>query len=161
MTDLGFEWDEVVRLIKLVETRGLSELVVEEEGRRIVIRGAGYAPDRATTPQTFGEHPPNVAYSELPVDLEPLPAEAHLAVSRRIAVEAPMVGVFYRASGPDTAPYVEVGDHVEVGQTIGMLEAMKVFSEIESEHAGRVVEVLAQNGQLVKAHEPIMYLAPD
>jgi acetyl-CoA carboxylase biotin carboxyl carrier protein len=161
MADLGFELEEVARLIKLVESRGLSELVVEEEGKRIVIRGADYAPVRPAQHEIAGDAAAPHAYEELPATLEPLQSEAHIAVSKRIAVEAPMVGVFYRASGPDTAPYVEVGDHVEVGQAIGLLEAMKVFSEIESEHAGRVVEILAHNGQLVKAHEPIMYLAPD
>jgi acetyl-CoA carboxylase biotin carboxyl carrier protein len=161
MADLGFEMEEVARLIKLVESRGLTELVVEEEGRRIVIRGADYAPALSRQPQRQAEEPALLGQPAVRAELEPLPMDAHLAVQKRITVEAPMVGVFYRAAGPDTAPYVEAGDRVEVGQVVGLLEAMKVFSEIESEYAGTVVEIVAQSGQLVKSHEALMYLAPE
>jgi acetyl-CoA carboxylase biotin carboxyl carrier protein len=87
-----------------------------------------------------------------------IPAPEAAPAENRIPLSSPTVGVFYRAAGPDTAPYVEVGDHVEEGQTIGMLEAMKVFSEILAEHAGVVVEIVAHNGQLVKTNEPLIYL---
>jgi acetyl-CoA carboxylase biotin carboxyl carrier protein len=71
-----------------------------------------------------------------------------------------MGGVFYRSPSPDTAPYVEVGDRVEVGQTIGIIEAMKVFSEVPSEHAGTVLELAAKNGSLVRQGDPLIYLKP-
>jgi acetyl-CoA carboxylase biotin carboxyl carrier protein len=160
MTDLGFELEEIARLIKLVEQRGLSELIVEEEGRRIVIRGAGYKPTQSM--RMIAPSPDAVATESQSHDPQlqiPAPVAAPAApIENRIALSSPTVGVFYRAAGPDTAPYVEVGDRVEEGQTIGMLEAMKVFSEIPAEHAGIVAEVVAHNGQLVKTNEPLLYL---
>jgi acetyl-CoA carboxylase biotin carboxyl carrier protein len=158
MADLGFELEEIARLIKLVEQRGLSELVVEEADRRVVIRGVGYQRKQATVaaPTSAASSAPAV-YAESIV----LPVYEAPVVEERVAVVSPMVGVFYRSPSPDAAPYVEVGDHVEVAQTIGMIEAMKVFSEVPSEHAGRVAEVAAENGQLVKTNEPILYLIPD
>jgi acetyl-CoA carboxylase biotin carboxyl carrier protein len=167
MADLGFELEEIARLIKLVEQRGLAELIVEDADRRIVIRGVGYgrqqraaAPAPAQTPGTTADATTDAttgAGAEFATpDLDELFPE-----EKGVAVLSPMVGVFYRSAGPDTAPYVEVGDHVEVGQTIGMIEAMKVFSEVPSDHAGTVSGIAAENGQLVKSNEPILYLIPD
>ena len=82
-----------------------------------------------------------------------------IAVSdERVAVESPTVGVFYRSASPDSPPLIEVGDRIEDGQVIGMLEAMKVFSEIVSDHAGVVVEIVARNGALVRQGEVLLYL---
>jgi acetyl-CoA carboxylase biotin carboxyl carrier protein len=72
-----------------------------------------------------------------------------------------MTGVFYRSARPDSPPFVEIGDHVEIGQTIGLVEAMKVFSEIPAEQAGIVVEIPSRSGQLVREGEPLLYLKPD
>jgi acetyl-CoA carboxylase biotin carboxyl carrier protein len=158
MPDLGFELEEIARLIKLVEQRGLSELIVEEADRRVVIRGVGYQRKQsgaaAAAPAPSGAPLLQAEAPHIHFD-EPAPPE------ERISVVSPMVGVFYRSPSPDAAPYVEVGDRVEVGQTIGMIEAMKVFSEVPSDHAGRVAELAAENGQLVKTNEPILYLLPD
>jgi biotin carboxyl carrier protein len=71
-------------------------------------------------------------------------------------IRAPLVGVFYRAPAPDAPPYVEVGDWVEPGQTVGLIEAMKVFSEITTEIAGRVIAIAAGNGELVEAGQALM-----
>ncbi|HLV81808.1 MAG TPA: biotin/lipoyl-containing protein, partial [Chthonomonadaceae bacterium] len=79
----------------------------------------------------------------------------------QVPLSSPMMGLFYRSDKPGAAPFVEVGDHIAVGQTIGIIEAMKVFSEIPAEQAGTVQSVLAQDGQLVQAGEPLMLLRPD
>lgn len=157
MPDLGFELSEISRLIKLVEQRGLSELIVEEGDRRIVIRGVGYRRDRHAVVAV----PQSEALSGYPAGPLEIAREEAPKVETRIPVVSPMVGVFYRSGGPDTAPFVEVGDRVEVGQTVGLIEAMKVFSEVPSEHAGRVAEIVAENGQLVRPNEALLYLLPD
>jgi acetyl-CoA carboxylase biotin carboxyl carrier protein len=145
MYEDSVDLDRLAALIRLVETRGLAELVVEENGCRYVIRGAR-APGRAgATPITT---PGPVAAPE--------PPEA----DDRIAVVAPMVGVFYRAPAPTERPYVEVGDPVEEGQTIGIIEAMKVFSEVPSDASGIVDEIPVADGELVKPGQPLLYVRP-
>jgi acetyl-CoA carboxylase biotin carboxyl carrier protein len=149
MAELGFELDEIARLIRLVETRHLAELVVEEGERRIVVRGAARPADAAAEPTV-----PTLAQE--PASAENLSEEP----SNEIPLTAPMVGVFYRSSGPDQPPFVEPGDHIEIGQTIGIIEAMKVFSEVPAEKAGVVSRVVAENGRLVRQGDPILYLRP-
>ncbi len=129
-------------LIRLVESRGLKELIFEENGCRYEIRGFGRPGVEAETP--LADEPPGT--SEAVYD-------------GRLAVTAPMVGVFYRAPGPGEPPFVEVGDRIERGQTVGVIEAMKVFSEVPSEHEGVVVEIVADDGKLVKPGDVLLYLA--
>src|SRR2546423_5544337 len=125
--DFGIEMAEIERLVALVESRRLAELVVEEDGVEIRIRGV-----RRGGPRRVGE----LAAPRDGAAPEPShrpAAGSHAKVGDRIAVSSPTVGVFYRSGGPDMPAYVEVGDHVEAGQTVGLLEAMKVFSEIPAE----------------------------
>ena len=74
-------------------------------------------------------------------------------------IKSPMVGTFYRASGPDAAPFVQEGDTVTVGQTIGIIEAMKTMNQITADHAGKVVKILTSNGQPVEFGQPLIQLA--
>ena len=77
-----------------------------------------------------------------------------------ITIPAPMIGTFYRAPKPGEPSYVEIGDAVEVGQTIGIIEAMKIMNEIAAEASGIVVEILAGNGQAVEFGQPLLRLEP-
>jgi acetyl-CoA carboxylase biotin carboxyl carrier protein len=72
------------------------------------------------------------------------------------SVKAPLTGIYYGAPSPGATPYVAVGDHVEVGQIIGLIEAMKLFNEIKSDLSGRVARVCVESGQLVKAKQPLI-----
>jgi biotin carboxyl carrier protein len=73
---------------------------------------------------------------------------------------APLTGIYYSAPSPDAAPYVRAGGQVVVGQVIGLIEAMKLYNEIKSDVAGRVVRVVAENGKLVKARQPLIEVEP-
>jgi acetyl-CoA carboxylase biotin carboxyl carrier protein len=75
-------------------------------------------------------------------------------------VNAPLTGVFYRSPSPQTQPYVQVGSDVRVGEVIGLIEAMKLFNEIRSTADGRVRRILVENGQLVRAHQPLIEVEP-
>lgn len=150
MADRDFDLEEIAKLIKLVEKHGLQELSVEEEGTRIVVRSDVTAESVPLAATERGVLPETSAPALVP--------EAH---ANRVAVEAPMVGVFYRSSSPDQAPFADVGEHIDVGQTIGLIEAMKVFSEVPSEVAGTVVEVVASSGLLVHAGDVLLYVVPD
>ncbi len=82
------------------------------------------------------------------------------AADARLAVRAPLTGIFYSSPGPGSPPFVAVGREVVVGQVIGLIEAMKLFNEIKSDQAGRVVRVIAGDGALVKAKQPLIEVGP-
>jgi acetyl-CoA carboxylase biotin carboxyl carrier protein len=107
------------------------------------------------------------AASDKPAPADPVhevvvPVAAATAVpngSGTFQVRAPMVGTFYRAGAPGEPPFVEVGDEVEPGQQLAILEAMKLMNPLEAEHPGRVVEVLAENGSFVEYDQPLFVMA--
>jgi len=159
------------RTVALVAEHNLAELTIEEDGLTISVRGM--VPDTAANAAVMlhphllppGQSPP---YSQAPVltPTAPTPAPAVVAPLAaptgrvRIAQESPMVGVYYRSPSPEDPPFVSVGDQITVGQPIGLIEAMKVYSELPSEVAGRVVEIAAQNGKLVQQGQPILFVEP-
>ena len=139
----------VRRLVRLLEESDAGELTVEEDGVRITVRRRESGPSQA---QPLFSAQPAAA-----------PAEPALAVapsSDVVLVESPMVGNFYRASSPDADPFVQEGDRVEVGQTLCILEAMKLFNEFKSDHAGTVRKVLVDDAQPVEFGQPLFELAP-
>jgi acetyl-CoA carboxylase biotin carboxyl carrier protein len=87
-------------------------------------------------------------------------AAAAQAPQARPSVKAPLTGIWYASPAPDSAPYVTVGGEVAIGQVIGLIEAMKLFNEIKSDLAGRVVKIHAENGKLVKAKQPLIEVEP-
>ncbi|MGC8833262.1 MAG: acetyl-CoA carboxylase biotin carboxyl carrier protein [Armatimonadota bacterium] len=153
----GVSLEEIRSLIKLVETYGLLELYVESDGVRLSLRTGSSAVEGAS-------HAPEVpAAAYVPPPLVDAQAEQAVPVedeSRYAAITAPMAGVFYRTPRPDEPPFVEEGDTVEVGQTVGLIEAMKVFSPVLSDVSGRVVLVKARNGSTVQEGEVLMLVEP-
>jgi acetyl-CoA carboxylase biotin carboxyl carrier protein len=119
------------------------------------ISGSGLA--SATVPLNVGAdggiNSPQTAARSLPV---PPPAEP-----KWVEVISPMVGTFYRAPGPDEPPFVQIGDRVKVGQTVCIIEAMKLMNEIEAEVSGTVVEILRQNAEPLEYGQPLMRINPD
>lgn len=170
MAILGFELEEIARVISILETRDLDELIYEEGGRTLRLRGP-----RKYIAVEYQENAPahgirTVAASALP-HTRPAQSKAHHASASgagtgelptdQIALTAPMVGVFYRSDKPGGPPFVNVGERVALGQTIGLIEAMKVFSEVPAEHAGIVVAAPAHDGQLVQSGTPLVVLQRD
>jgi acetyl-CoA carboxylase biotin carboxyl carrier protein len=149
----------------MVAEHGLSELIVAEGGATLTVKAeappaaVGTAPAPAVAVQA---HPHVLtpaqapAYSETAVTAPAAPARAPTGV----ALESPMVGVFYRSPSPDDPPFVSVGDMVRVGQTVGLIEAMKVYSEVPSEVAGRVLEMPVESGKLVQQGQPLLFVEP-
>ncbi|WP_017655918.1 acetyl-CoA carboxylase biotin carboxyl carrier protein [Fortiea contorta] len=92
----------------------------------------------------------------------PLSANSPSTIDQRLVeVPSPMVGTFYRAPAPGEAPFVEVGDRVRKGQTVCIIEAMKLMNEIEADVSGQVMEILLQNGEPVEYNQPLMRINPD
>jgi len=100
------------------------------------------------------------AAPETPASTEAPAATAAADDSNYVPVKSPMIGTFYRASNPDTPPFVQVGDKVEKGQIVCIVEAMKLFNEIESEVSGTIVKVLADNATPVEYDQPLFLVDP-
>ena len=145
-------------LIELVESSGLAELEIEEGEERVRITRAVTATPTSTVVVPAGAQPtvnsmPIPAATAAPSAVAaPVEAEGH-------PVKSPMVGTFYRAASPGAKPFVEVGDAVEVGDTLCIIEAMKLMNEIESDKAGVVKQVLIENGQPVEFGQPLVVIA--
>ncbi len=142
------------RLAVLLERSDLVEIEVEAGETGLVLRKAAAlaAPAVASGPAPA---------AALPAAAEDLAGQgATDAPAERPSVKAPLTGIFYGSPAPGSAPYVQVGGEVAVGQVIGLIEAMKLFNEIKSDLAGRVVRVVAENGALVKARQPLIEVEP-
>ena len=147
-------------LIDLVSESGISELEVNEgEDRVRIVNGGSPAP----TGQAVHANPAPVhAAQATPVaNLAPVAAPITEAPAGEVGFVArsPMVGTFYRAPNPESPNFVSIGDTVKVGQTLCIIEAMKLLNEIESEHAGVVKEILCENGQGVEFDQPLFIIA--
>ena len=141
------------RLTGLLERSDLTELEVESGGTGLVLRKVAAIP-----PAALAAGAPVVAPATLGSELVGGPGQDGSAA--RPSVKAPLTGIFYTAPGPGSASYVQVGGEVAIGQVIGLIEAMKLFNEIKSDLAGRVVRVVAESGQLVKAKQPLIEVEP-
>jgi len=141
--------ERIREIVRIVQESGVEEITVEEDGMRVTIRRT------SDTPQ-----PAAAALSpSAPVELEPLAAPAP-STNGLILVEAPMVGVFYRAPEPGAPPFVEVGDTVATGQTLCLLEAMKLFNELKADGPGIVRAVHVENAQPVEFGQLLFELEP-
>ena len=145
-------------LIDLVSESGISELEVNEGEDRVRIVNAG---SPAPAGQMVYANPAPAMQAapaaSAPVATAPI-AEAPAAQTGFVA-KYPMVGTFYRAPNPESPNFVNIGDTVKVGQTLCIIEAMKLLNEIESEHAGVIKEILCENGQGVEFDQPLFIIA--
>lgn len=157
MAILGFDLDEIARLIALLETQGLDELIVADGDRSLRIRAAR----RTQAIEQPGYPVRQIAAARAQRSITAAPIEEPASVADEIVLVSPMVGVFFRCEKPGGPPLVEVGDAVAVGQAVGILESMKVFSEIPAEHSGVVVSIPARDGELVRSGTPLLVLRPD
>ncbi len=148
----------VDRLAILLERSDLTELEVEAGGTAILLRKAGALATAAAPSMPDAPAGPRSGDAAAPVPGGG-PTGGAPAPSRS-AVLAPLTGIFYAAPSPGSPPFVEVGREVVVGQVIGLIEAMKLFNEIKSDRAGRVVRVIPDNGTLVKAKHPLIEVEP-
>jgi len=139
-------------LIELVESSGIGELEIQEGEERVRIT-------RAVTPAAPMQHATltSVASNPLPIAAAPAVAAAPELPEGHL-VKSPMVGTFYRSASPGAKPFVEVGDSVAVGDPLCIIEAMKLMNEIESDKAGVVKQILAENGQPVEYGQPLVII---
>jgi acetyl-CoA carboxylase biotin carboxyl carrier protein len=150
-----FDVKKVRQLIELMKEHDLSELDLRQADHRVKIRRGGEV----------------VAYTG-PVQAAPAPVAASPAApvaaaapaaadSRMLVIKSPMVGTFYRASGPDSPAFAKVGDRIGPEKTVCIVEAMKVFNEIPAGVSGQVVAILVENGAPVEFGQPLIKVEPD
>jgi acetyl-CoA carboxylase biotin carboxyl carrier protein len=141
-------------LIDLVSESNVSELeITEAEGKVRIVKGGGAVVQPLASPMapaTPALAPSPVAAVLPVVEAEP-PASGHV-------VKSPMVGTFYRAASPGAKSFVEIGSQVKEGETICIIEAMKILNEIESDKAGTVTQILGENGQAVEYGQPLFVI---
>jgi len=147
-------------LIELVETSGIAELEIQEGEERVRITRS------VATPAGHGIPPPQlVAVGAAPAGGGPATTgggstePAAPPVDEGHVVKSPMVGTFYRAATPGSKPFVEIGDQIEEGATLCIIEAMKLMNEIEADKAGVVKAILTENGQPVEFGQPLFVIA--
>lgn len=134
-------------LIDLVSESNVSELeITEAEGKVRIVKGGG-AVVQQYVPMA---QPMQTAPTPQPMAVEAVPLATPAQVEASHTVKSPMVGTFYRSASPDSKSFVEIGDAVKEGDTLCIIEAMKILNEIESDKAGTVKQVLADNGQAVE-----------
>jgi acetyl-CoA carboxylase biotin carboxyl carrier protein len=139
------------RLAVLLSRSDLAELEVEAGATGLILRKPS-----AFVPLVSSVGGPAAGAGAAPA---PSPAEA-TGPAERPSVKAPLTGIFYTSPAPGSAPFVTAGSEVAVGTVIGLIEAMKLFNEIKSDLAGRVVRVVAETGSLVKAKQPLIEVEP-
>jgi acetyl-CoA carboxylase biotin carboxyl carrier protein len=148
------------RLTTLLERSELVELEVEAGETGLVLRKPGAIQTMVPPSPPLVAGPPGGPAAMGPGPGRAAPSGGETTPAVRPAVRAPLTGIYYSAPAPGSAPYVRVGGEVAIGQVIGLIEAMKLFNEIKSDLAGRVVRVVAENGQLVKARQPLIEVEP-
>ncbi len=143
------------KLIDLVEESGIAELEITEGEEKVRIARA--SPTPAHQPFYMGAMPMATAIPASPV-AAPASATAGEPAIEGHVVKSPMVGTFYRAASPGAKSFVELGQSVSVGDTLCIIEAMKLLNEIESDHAGVIKAIMVENGQPVEYGEPLFII---
>ena len=153
--------EEIKDLIKLVSKSGLGKVEIEREGFRISIKGSQAEPIMYQAAPMVAAP---VAAAPAPVATSAAPASTENNSSnddsKYITIKSPMIGTFYRTPGPDKDAFVNVGDNIQKGDKVCIIEAMKTFNEIESEISGKIVKVLVDNASPVDYDQPLFLVDP-
>jgi acetyl-CoA carboxylase biotin carboxyl carrier protein len=164
------DFKQIQELIKIVNRSNIGELRIEEGDFKIIIKQKEEpSPVYASSAPVQSFLPPPVTVPQTPAIAQAAPATATSNGSDNatgkqadnlITIKSPMIGTFYRSSGPDKPAFVNIGDEVTVGKTVCIIEAMKLFNEIESEVKGTIVKVLADDASPVEYDQPLFLVDP-
>ncbi len=158
------DFKQIQELIKLINKSNIGEVSIEEKGFKLTIKQKEEAAQTVfAAPQQFPQS------FQAPVAAPPQPslapaasekAKSDSATDNLITIKSPMIGTFYRSSTPGKPPFIEVGDEITPGKVVCIIEAMKLFNEIESEIKGRIVKVLADDASPVEYDQPLFLVEP-
>ena len=161
------EYKQIQELIKTINKSNISELSIEEGDFKITIKQEASQPHFVAMPQAqvqMQSQQPMAQQSAPQPQSASAPAAEKLAApaasSNTITIKSPMIGTFYRSPSPDKPVFVNVGDEIKAGQVLCIIEAMKLFNEIESEVSGRIVKVIADDSSPVEYDQPLFLVEP-
>jgi acetyl-CoA carboxylase biotin carboxyl carrier protein len=162
------DFKQIQELIKMINKSNIGEVSVEEKGFKLTIKQKEepvqqvIAAPMQTQPLapiiTAAAQPSQPAAASAPADKSSKAAEA--PASNTVTIKSPMIGTFYRSPSPDKPSFINVGDEIEPGKVVCIIEAMKLFNEIESEVKGRIVKVLAEDASPVEYDQPLFLVEP-
>jgi len=152
---------QIQDLIRFVSKSGVNEVSIEQTDFKITIK-TNQAPTIVNATIPAAQPVPTAAMPAVNPIHTPAPTDAPAAadVSKYETIRSPMIGTFYRSSSPDKANFVSVGDEIQAGSVLCIIEAMKLFNEIESEVSGRIVKVLVENASPVEYDQPLFLVEP-
>ena len=159
------DFRQIQDLVKMINKSNIGELTIEEKDFKITIKqkkdekAVAYAP----APQCAHAHvypPPSPAAPSEERPTEEKPSAASLKADNLLTIKSPMIGTFYRRPSPDKPILAEVGDEVSPGKVVCIIEAMKLFNEIESEISGRIVKILVEDASPVEYDQPLFLVEP-
>ena len=168
LTTSNMKTSEIRDLIEFISTTGLNEVNIETKELKLHIKRKPDQKVVKSAASVVAAHPVAPVHTpapqvSAPAAPSPKPAPAPEASSSKNTVEikSPMIGTFYRSSNPESPPFVSVGDKVSKGQTLCIIEAMKLFNEIESEYSGTIVKALVENASPVEYDQVLFVVEPD
>lgn len=160
--------NEIQDLIKFVAKSGVTEVEIEQKDFKITIKSESKKSDSPiivqaaapVVPQMVAAPVQAAAPAQAATTAAPVTESATAEDSKLITVKSPMIGTFYRSSGPDKEPFVSVGQSINKGDTVCIIEAMKLFNEIEAEFSGKIVKVLVDDATPVEYDQPLFLVDP-
>jgi len=158
------DFKQIQELIRLINKSNIGEITVEEKGFKITIKQKQETVQQVLAPPVYAQPAaapalPPPASNTAPAAEKAKPA-AETTASNLITIKSPMIGTFYRRASPDKPLFVEVGDEITPGKVVCIIEAMKLFNEIESEVSGKVVKVLVDDASPVEYDQPLYLVEP-
>ncbi|MEZ5053817.1 MAG: acetyl-CoA carboxylase biotin carboxyl carrier protein [Chitinophagales bacterium] len=150
---------QIKKLIQLLNDHNLGELKIKDGDFKITIRHRDYAKN-ASVSSVIAAPVTTTAPSQTPTSTTENKKADTVPTGNFQTIKAPMIGTFYRAAGEGKEPFVKVGDKVKKGDVLCIIEAMKLFNEIQSEVAGKVIKVMVDNAQAVEYDQPLFLIEP-
>ena len=154
------EYKQIQELIKTINKSNISELSIEEGEFKIVIKQELAAPAQYVSMPQVAMPMQQQAPQQAAAAPAPEKPAAQAPASNTVTIKSPMIGTFYRSPSPDKPVFVNVGDEIKAGQVLCIIEAMKLFNEIEAEVSGRLVKVVADDSSPVEYDQPLFIIEP-
>ena len=159
---MTIDFKELGELLAAIASNNITELTLKNADFELTVSKGNSQLTNGSISTTFADLSTQVI--ALPAPESPAhgaESNAPAIDTKWVAVKSPMVGTFYRSPAPDEPAFASIGDRIRIGQTVCIIEAMKLMNEIESEVVGQVMEVLVENGQPIEFGQPLMYINPN